>query len=131
MYAHYENGKDYLDASPCEATSTKPEGPFVFHGHKKPSGFMSRDLTIYKDDDNKAYLISASNDNADLYFYRLSDDYLDVEELINKQFIGELREAPAIFKEDGIYYLLTSYCTGWFPNQCKYSYASKLNGKWS
>lgn len=130
LYAHYENGKDYLDAALCQATAKKPGGPFTYHGHKKPLGYMSRDLTVFQDD-NKAYLISASNDNADLHFYRLSDDYLDVEELINKQFIGQLREAPAIFKEEGKYYLLTSYCTGWFPNQCQYSIASSLDGKWS
>lgn len=131
MYIHYENGKDYLDAALCQATSKSPEGPFIYHGHKKPLGYMSRDLTVFKDDDKKAYVISAANDNADLHFYRLSDDYLDIDELINKQFIGKLREAPALFKKEGTYYLLTSYCTGWFPNQCKYSFTKDITGKWS
>lgn len=131
MYAHYENGKDYSEAAVCLATAKKPGGPFTYHGFKRPFGHMSRDLTVYQDDDGKAYLVSASNNNADLHFYLLTEDYLDFSSLINKQFIGLYREAPAIFKENGVYYLLSSFCTGWAPNQCKYSFATSLDGKWA
>ena len=33
---------------------------------------MSRDDTLFKDDDGKAYFISAANENADLMLYELS-----------------------------------------------------------
>lgn len=36
---------------------------------------------------------------------------------------GELREAPVMFKRNGYYYLLTSGCTGWKPNQSSYAYS--------
>lgn len=130
MWMHYENGVDYSCASAAIATSKSPTGPFVYHGHFKPLGYMSRDCTLFLDED-KAYFISASNDNKDLHVYRLSDDYLSIDRLANKLFIGELREAPTIFKHDGRYYILTSYCTGWFPNQCKYASSNSLEGKFS
>lgn len=131
MWMHYENGLDYSCASAAVATSKSPIGPFIYHGHFKPLGYMSRDCALFIDDDDKAYFISASNDNKDLHVYRLTDDFLAVDSLINKLFVGELREAPAIFKRDGKYYVLTSYCTGWFPNQCKYSYSFSLDGEFA
>lgn len=130
MWMHYENGVDYLDASASIATSSSPTGPFTYHGHFKPLGYMSRDCTLYIDE-GKAYFISASNDNKDLHVYLLSKDYLSVDRLANKLFVGKLREAPSIFKKDGTIYILTSYCTGWFPNQCQYAYSSCLEGEFS
>jgi myo-inositol-hexaphosphate 3-phosphohydrolase len=37
---------------------------------------MSRDMTLYKDDDGKAYLFSSSEENATMYVSMLSNDYL-------------------------------------------------------
>lgn len=130
LWAHYENGKDYNVASVCIATCSSIDGDYEFNGYFRPLGYMSRDLTIFTDED-KNYLISASNDNADLHIYEISEDGLKIEKLISQQFVGEFREAPAMFKKDGIYYLLTSYCTGWIPNQCKYAYSDNLNKPFS
>lgn len=130
MWMHYENGVDYLDASAAVATSLFPTGPFTYHGHFKPLGYMSRDCTLFIDN-GKAYFISASNDNKDLHIYLLGKDYLSIDRLVNKLFVGKLREAPSIFKKDGMIYILTSYCTGWFPNQCQYAYSSSLEGEFS
>jgi len=44
---------------------------------------------------------------------------------------GSYREAPALFKQNGTYYLITSGATGWDPNQAKYATASSMNGPWS
>ncbi|MED7949306.1 beta-xylosidase, partial [Streptomyces sp. BE303] len=44
---------------------------------------------------------------------------------------GESREAPAMFKRDGVYFLLTSGATGWAPNQQKYATADSITGSWS
>lgn len=130
MWMHYENGKDYLSASCAIATSSSPVGPFTYHGHFNPLGYMSRDCTLFMDN-QKAYFISASNDNKDLHIYLLNEDYLSINKLVNKLFIGKLREAPSIFKHNDKYFILTSFCTGWFPNQCKYAYSTSLESEFS
>ena len=130
MWMHFENGIDYSVASCAIATSDYPDREFTYHGQFRPFGHMSRDCTLFIDENN-AYFISASNDNFDLHVYRLSDDYLRAEKMVNKLFVGQLREAPAVFKKGERYYMLSSYCTGWQPNQCKYSYSSSIEGEWS
>lgn len=131
MWAHYENGKGYKCACICVASCDTPDGNFTYHGSFNPFGNDSRDCTIFKDDNNKAYLSSSSRGNADLKIYSLQDDYLNVSREINTIWQGEYREAPAIFKRNGIYYMITSYCTGWSPNQAKYGTATSLEGEWS
>jgi len=83
---------------------------------------MSRDCTLFQDDDGTAYFISAARDNADLHIYRLSDDYLSIDEHVKTLWPGQYREAPAMIKREGIYFLVTSGCTGWTPNQAKYGF---------
>lgn len=125
MWAHYENGKDYSCAAACIATCDRPDGDFVYHGSFRPYGEMSRDCTVYEEA-GKAYFLSASRDNADMHIYRLQDDYLNVEELVNKCWSNEYREAPAIMKKEDKYYCFSSFCTGWDPNQCKYAISNSL-----
>lgn len=43
---------------------------------------------------------------------------------------GSYREAPAMFKHNGKYYLITSDCTGWSPNAASYAVADTPLGKW-
>ena len=74
MWAHFENGKDYKDAQVAIASCDTPDGNFTYHGSFNPYGFMSRDCTLFKDEDGTAYFISAARDNADLHVYRLTDD---------------------------------------------------------
>lgn len=131
LWVHYENGKDYLDAAVALATADEPDGEFTYHGHFNPYGYMSRDCTLFKDEDGTAYFISAARDNADLHVYRLSADYLNVDALVHKLWQGEYREAPAVAKYRGKYYLLSSFCTGWAPNQGKYAVADHIEGRWS
>lgn len=131
MWLHFENGKDYTDAAVGIATCDTPDGDFVYHGHFNPYGYMSRDCTLFKDDDGTAYFVSSARDNADLHVYRLTEDYLNVETLVHRLWQGEYREAPAIVKTGGKYYMLTSYCTGWAPNQGKYAVADSMEGRWS
>ena len=98
MWAHFENGKNYLDAAVAIATCDTPDGDFTYHGHFNPYGYMSRDCTLYQEEDGTAYFISASRDNADLHVYRLSDDYMNVDCLVHSLWQGEYREAPAVIK---------------------------------
>lgn len=131
LWVHFENGKNYKDAAIGIATCDTPDGNFLYHGHFNPYGYMSRDCTLFKDDDGTAYFISAARDNADTHVYRLSDDYMNVDCLVHKLWQGEYREAPAVTKIDGKYYMVNSFCTGWAPNQGKYAVADSMEGKWS
>ena len=131
MWAHFENGTNYLDAAALVATCDTPDGDFVYHGAFNPYGEMSRDCTLFKEEDGTAYFISASRDNADLHIYSLQEDYLNVSRMVNNLYSGEFREAPAIYKKDGRYYMLSSWCTGWAPNQGKWSTATAMDGEWS
>ncbi len=131
LWVHYENGENYKAAGVAVATCDMPDGEFIYHGSFRPFGEMSRDCTLFQDDNGKAYFISASRDNADLVFYLLSEDYLNVKKIVNRTFSNEYREAPAILKRNGKYILVTSQCTGWKANQCGYSIAEDIEGVWS
>lgn len=131
MWAHFENGKNYLDAAVAIATCDTPDGDFTYHGHFNPYGYMSRDCTLYQEEDGTAYFISASRDNADLHVYRLSDDYMNVDCLVHRLWQGEYREAPAVIKGKYHYYMISSFCTGWASNQGKYAWADSIEGRWS
>ena len=131
MWMHWENGKDYADARCAVATCDTVDGEYVYRGSFNPVGHMSRDCTLFVDDDGTAYFISAARDNADLHIYRLSEDYLAIDEHVKTLWPGQYREAPAMMKRGGIYFLVTSGCTGWLPNQGKYAFADSITGRWS
>ncbi len=130
MWAHYENGENYDAACACAAVSDAPDGEFTYLGSFRPFGEMSRDCTLFCDDDGKAYFVSSSRDNLDTHIYRLSDDYLNTSKLSAVLWQGEMREAPALFKKNGEYFMLNSYCTGWEPNQGKYSRSCGIEDGW-
>jgi hypothetical protein len=90
----------------------------------------SRDMTIFKDDDGKAYLIYSSEDNSELHIGQLTDDYLDVATVMRRILIAQHREAPALFKHEGTYYMVTSGCTGWAPNMALTHAATSILGPW-
>lgn len=48
-----------------------------------------------------------------MYISLLTDDYLKPSGRFTRNFIKESREAPAVFKHKGKYYMLSSGCTGW------------------
>ena len=129
LWCHYENGVDYHDARCAVASSDYPDHGFVYHGSFNPFGDMARDCTLFMDGED-AYFTAASRDNRDLHVWKLTKDFMSVSKLVNNLFQNESREAPAFFKKDGRYYLLTSYCTGWAPNQGKWSSSDSIDGEW-
>lgn len=131
MWMHYEYGRDYSYARAAVAYSSDIEKPFTFVKSFRPFGNMSRDCTLYKDTDGSAYFFSAARENYDLALYRLTDDYLDAKEQITTLWPGGHREAPALVKRGEYYFLMTSGCTGWAPNQGKYAYSKSVTGPWS
>lgn len=131
MWMHKEGGDNYGQARAAVASSPTVDGNYTYHGSFRPLNHMSRDATAFVDDDGAAYFLSAANENADLHLYRLTDDYTDIAYLVQKIWVGQHREAPAIIKRNGYYFLLTSGTSGWDPNQARYGYSTSLGGNWS
>ena len=95
------------------------------------SGQMSRDMTLYVDDDGKAYHIYASEENLTLQLAELTDDYLGFTgKYVRIAPVGH-NEAPTIFKKDGKYFMITSGCTGWAPNAARLFSADNIYGPWT
>ena len=95
-----------------------------------PGGQMSRDMTVYVDDDGKAYHIYSAEENLTLNLAELTDDYLDYTGRYVRIAPGGQNEAPTIFKRDGVYWMITSGCTGWTPNEARMFKAASLWGPW-
>jgi hypothetical protein len=132
MWMHKENGSDYSEARAAVAVSATVDGPYTWQGSFRPLGLhMSRDLTVFTDTDGTGYLVSAARDNYDLHIYRLTADYTGIASLVANPWPGGHREAPALFKRNGVYFMLTSGATGWNPNQQRYATATSLAGPWS
>ena len=116
------------------AVSESPFGPFklvnaqkmnYIEGYYDSNKGMARDMTVFKDDDGKAYAIYSSEENKYTYISLLNDTYTapvnDGTEGLGETFTARIftdasREAPAVFKYDGYYYFITSGTTGWDPN---------------
>ena len=92
---------------------------------------MARDMTLFVDDDGKAYHIYASEENQTLQIAELTDDYTAHSGRYVRAFVGRSMEAPAIFKHDGKYYLMMSGCTGWAPNAARSAVADSVMGEWT
>lgn len=131
MWFHLElRGRGYSAARAAVAVSDTVTGPYRFLTSFQPNGNMSRDMNLYLDDDGKAYQIYSARDNYDLRICRLSDDFLSAT--TNDVMISsDHREAPALFKYLGKYYLITSACTGWTPNAANYYTADHIMGPWT
>ncbi|MCW3805494.1 family 43 glycosylhydrolase [Plebeiibacterium marinum] len=93
-------------------------------------GQMSRDMTLFVDDDGKAYHIYSSEENLTIHIAELTKDYLGYTGKYTRLFPGGHNEAPAIFKHNNKYYLITSGCTGWDPNPARSAVASTIWGPW-
>lgn len=93
-------------------------------------GQMSRDMTVFVDDDGKAYHIYSSEENMTLQIAELTDDYQAHSGRYYRALPGKQNEAPALFKKDGKYYLITSGCTGWAPNAARMAVADRIEGPW-
>ena len=93
-------------------------------------GQMARDMTLLVDDDGKAYHIYASEENLTLNIAELSDDYLSHSGRYVRVAPAGHNEAPAIFKRNGTYWMITSGCTGWDPNAARMFSAPSIFGPW-
>lgn len=145
------NTADYGKARAGVAVADSPAGPFKFVGAyllaSDPNtdhswddvGGHVRDMNVFKDDDGTAYVLYSSEGNTTMYIARLNDDYTylakDPEDMVLDEDFAiistDSREAPAMFKYNDKYYLITSGCTGWAPNQAAYAVADDPLGPWT
>jgi beta-xylosidase len=95
-----------------------------------PGGQMARDMTVFVDDDGKAYHVFASEENRTLQIAELNEDYTGHTGKFSRVYIGHQTEAPALFKKDGLYYMIGSGCTGWAPNAARWFTATNIFGPW-
>ncbi|MBR5062010.1 MAG: family 43 glycosylhydrolase [Prevotella sp.] len=93
-------------------------------------GQMSRDMTLYVDDDGKAYHIFSSEENLTIHIAELTPDFLHHSGRYTRLSPAGHNEAPAIFKHQDTYWMITSGCTGWDPNEARMFSAPSIWGPW-
>ena len=121
--------EDIKGLSSSEKDSIIAEGLYGCRDFK--TGQMSRDMALYVDDNQKAYHIYSSEENKTLHIAELTDDYLDYTGKYYRIDPAGWNEAPALFKKDGRYYMITSGCTGWRPNPARLLTADNIWGPWT
>lgn len=160
LWAHLD-GEGYVLSEAGVAISDHPAGPFKLVRHFRPihfdfgyetenvpggaqkvkidekgKGNTFRDMQLFVDEDERAYVIYSSESNATTYISRLNEDYTDIQrpvvfgETWSRNLAFMVREAPVMFKSHGKYYLLTSGCTGWSPNPMMVASAPHPLGPW-
>jgi beta-xylosidase len=158
MWFHLElRGRGYEAARTGVAVADKPAGPYTYLKSYRPNagawpvnvtdkdkqqgernylardfkgGQMARDMTLFVDDDGKAYHIFSSEENYTLHISELSDDYLSFTGRYSRVMPFGHNEAPAICRHNGTYYMITSGCTGWAPNEARAMSAQNILGPW-
>ena len=123
MHADDMGYKDpYIGYATCKTIDGdyQLQGPLLYQG--KP--VKRWDMGTFQDSDGRGYLLIHHGP-----VYRLSDDYRSVEtEVAHVKGAGE---SPAMFKKDGIYYLLYSNLTSWEKNDNFYFTAPRIEGPWT
>lgn len=123
MHADDMGYKDpYIGYATCKTINGEYQlqGSLLYQG--KP--VQRWDMGTFQDTDGKGYLLIHHGP-----IYRLSDDYQSIEmEVAHVKGSGE---SPAMFKKDGIYYMLYSNLTSWEKNDNFYFTAPKIEGPWT
>ncbi len=153
-------GSRYSRASMGFAVSDTPFGPFKLVNVQWMNGTygakpgMARDMNVFLDDTDldengvpDAYAIYSTEENAKLNISLLNETYTGpateggIDEMVTpsgktiktyeaRVLSDNSREAPALFKYDGYYYMITSGTSGWNPNPAVYYRAENIFGPW-
>jgi beta-xylosidase len=157
LWMHIDSAS-YAAARSGVAVSDQPTGPFKYLESFRPNagvwpenvtdadklpgesnplardfkvGQMARDMTVFVDDDGKAYQFYSSEENPVMHVSLLTDDYLRPAGKYSRIFIGRSMEAPTVFKHGGKYYVIASGCTAWAPNAARSAVADNIFGPWT
>jgi hypothetical protein len=125
---YYPEGSAGTDKVDCASPKNKSDGFFC---RDLAGGQMARDMNVFVDDDGKAYHIFSAEENFTLDIAELTDDYTGHTGKFSRVYAGHQTEAPAIFKRNGIYYLIGSGTTGWAPNPARWFTARSIYGPWT
>lgn len=125
MLMHSDN-LGYKDPYIAYATSPTINGEYTFRGPLLYQGKPIKrwDMGTFQDSDGTGYLLIHHG-----MIFRLSKDYKSAEELLPH--IDGMGESPAMFKKDGLYYMLTSNLTSWEKNDNFYLTAPSIRGPWT
>lgn len=105
MHADDMGYKDpYIGLATCKtiAGDYQLQGPLLYKGQP----VKRWDMGTFQDTDGKGYLLIHHGP-----VYRLSDDYRSIEAEVAH--IKGMGESPAMFKKNGVYFMLTSNLTSW------------------
>lgn len=140
MWFHYIKGQNGVDVGTSDAgvaVCDSINGTYKFLGYHRPLGndWVVKDCMLFKDADDTGYFIfdtypTDKSIDPNIYIAKLSDDYLKTVD-IRKIDALKWREAPAMIKKDGYYYMITSGRTGWNPNPAKVHRAKNIFGPWT
>ena len=129
VWCHWEGPRYAASEAACFSADSIC-GPYRLEWSGRPLGVKSRDCNVFVDNDGEAYFVSTTEENTNIGLFRLADDYLSAESHVCLM-PGLRREAPVIVRHDNLYYMLSSACTGWAPNQCMLSVSKRLDRGWS
>lgn len=125
MFMHADN-LGYRDPYIGIATSPTIDGEYTLHGPILYKGKPVKrwDMGTFQDSDGTGYLLIHHGP-----IYRLSADYRSIESQVAD--VKGLGEAPAMFRKDGVYFLLSSKLTSWEKNDNFYFTAPRIEGPWT
>lgn len=130
MWMHIDNGW-YGYSRAGVAVSDSPTGPFDYITSYRPGDKMSRDMTVFQDNDGTAYIYFSTDENGCLATVKLSEDYLEPVGEAHYCIWWKWREAPTVFRYKDTYYMITSGCSGWSANEADYATAPSPTGPWT
>jgi hypothetical protein len=126
MYMHADD-MGYNDPHIGYATCKTIAGDYEFRGallhNEKPVRLW--DMGTFQDSDGTGYLLIHHG-----IIYRLSKDYRSAEAKVLDHLLDS-GESPAMFKKNGLYYLLYSGLTSWEKNDNFYFTATAIKGPWT
>jgi hypothetical protein len=114
------------------ATSESPTGPFTKLFDSLVYGANTGDMSVFKDDDGKAYYCFEPWDNGKTsqVLTLMTWDYINLEKKI-QTWPNPDREAECVMKNHGLYYYMTSGMMGIDPTETRYWTAPKIDGPWT